>query len=288
MPTDEKITQLTAVTTIADADLFVTVQDVATTPVTRGETVTKIKQSIGTGWIPATGTWSYLSADAPTFVISVNADVTSQVGVGMRLRGVQSATTKYFIITAVGAYGGGVTLVTVYGGTDYTLANAQLVSPCYSPYKFPFGFPASQTKWTVSVSDTNKATKTTPAAATWYGDTGLTSTGPSISLPIGSWHVSYKCLVDTMDTTVTDYNIYSSLSTSASAESDTRFTSLVVQTVPSGSFKIWGTPYIEDDIDVTVKTVYYLVIKTTTSTADNIDIRGDVTPSLIKAVCAYL
>ena len=38
------------------------------------------------GWITATGTWTFSSADAPTYVISVNNDQTAIIGVGMRIK----------------------------------------------------------------------------------------------------------------------------------------------------------------------------------------------------------
>ncbi len=97
------------------------------------------------GWSPdITNTWSYSSADAPTFVISINADMTAVLSIGMRLRLTQT-TVKYFIVTAVGAYSGGNTLVSVYGGVDYTLANAAISTPYYSTAKAPIGFPMSLT-----------------------------------------------------------------------------------------------------------------------------------------------
>lgn len=134
------------------------------------------------GWIAGTGTWSYSSADSPTFVISVNANMTSTIGVGMRIKLTQT-TVKYFIVTAVGAYSGGATLITVYGGTDYTLANAAITSPYYSMMKCPIGFPLDALKWTVqtvaNASVTNQAARTAKTLGT-------------TQLPIGSWNINIK------------------------------------------------------------------------------------------------
>jgi len=239
------------------------------------------------GWITGIGTWSYSSADAPSFVISINADVTALISVGMRIKLTQT-TVKYFIVTAVGAYGGGATLVTVYGGTDYTLANAAITVPFYSSEKIPFGFPADPLKWTVSASSSSDCLKDTPTVSTWYGDTGLSATGPSLSIPIGAWRVDYKGLISSKDTTVVDFTIYSTLSTASNSESDSRFTAGVVLSAPSGSYTIFGPVFVQNNILLASKTTYYFNVKSNISTADNIRIRGDVVASTIKAVCAYL
>jgi hypothetical protein len=196
--------------------------------------------------------------------------------------------TKYGVVTKINNFSGGVTLFTIFGGTDFSLANATISSPSYSSVEAPFGFSGDKVKWSVIVYNNTRCQKTTPVANTWYGDTGLTSTGPSISVPIGLWEGFYKALVDTFDTTVTDYNIYITLSTGSSTESDKDNTSIVVLTVPSGTFKIWNTPSTPVRINISTKTTHYLNIMTTTSTSDNIDIRGDVLPTYIKLYCGYI
>ena len=106
----------------------------------------------GGNWTSDSNTWTFSSADSPTFVISVNADMTALITAGTQIQLTQSATVKYFIVTAVGAYSGGATLITVYGGTDYTLANSAITSPNYSYAKAPTGFPLSPAKWTVTTN----------------------------------------------------------------------------------------------------------------------------------------
>lgn len=224
-----------------------------------------------------------------TFVISVNADVTALIGVGDRIKLTQT-TTKYFGVQAVGSYSGGATLITVFGGTDYTLANAAITNPFYSHAKTPFGWPADPNKWAVLVSDSNRCQKVTPTQNVWYGGTGLSSPGPSIRVPIGCWYPSYKALLDTFDTTVTDYNIYATLSTANNTEADTDMTTLVVLTTPSGTYKIWNTPVMQRALPITVSAneTRYLNIKTSTTTSDNIDIRGDALPTILRLAWAYL
>lgn len=53
------------------------------------------------GWIPDTNTWSYSSVDGPTGVISINADVTSKIQLGSRLKYAQiQALTAYLPMDA--------------------------------------------------------------------------------------------------------------------------------------------------------------------------------------------
>ena len=48
---------------------------------------------------------------------------------------------KYALITAVAPYAAGVTPITIWGGTDYSLQNAAISNPYYATVSQPFGFP---------------------------------------------------------------------------------------------------------------------------------------------------
>lgn len=244
------------------------------------------------GWNPIFAVPTSGALGSPVFDITFNRDMTGILGLGDRIKVTQS-TDKYFIVVKVGSYSSGTTAISCYGGTDYTLvasSGTAITNPYFSHSKTPFGFPPDPLKWTVSVSDSNRNQKTTPTLSTWYGGSGLSSTGPSINIPIGAWRVEYRALVDEMDTAATDYNIWSTLSTANNSESDTDFTSIVILTAPSGAYKIWNTVFIGKHLTLTTKTTYYLNIRCTAAgtTPDSIDIRGDVVPTLIRAICAYL
>lgn len=230
------------------------------------------------GWVSSAG-WSYSSADSPTFVIATSSDLSGTIPVGARIKLTQT-TAKYFIVTAIDA-----TTITVYGGTDYTLANAAVTSPCWSPVKAPFGFPTSPAKWTVTTTDTNSCQKASPASGTWYGDTGLSSTGPSISIPIGVWHVRWEALVQTSRAAAGALEVYGSLSTSASSESDATMSTYQFVNSQTSLYTNQGR---ERQITAAAKTTYYLVTRTTTASQTVIGFRGDVNSTVIRAVCAYL
>lgn len=236
------------------------------------------------GWIPDTNTWSYSSADSPTFVISVNADMTGLIGVGNRIKLTQTSA-KYFIVTAVGTFSAGATLITVYGGTDYTLANAAITSPYFSKYRFPQGFPTDPDKWIVSLSDTSNRSQASPVANTWYNPGSL-----SISIPIGSWRVKYEAVGEVIKTVaaaeIIGYKL--TLSTANNSESDGGFTgrktsAMPVMTGATDRFSI----HREKFLTLAAKTSYFLNITTGASSTTSISIRGDDAPTVIKAVCAF-
>lgn len=89
------------------------------------------KVSNDTGWREVTDSWAYASATT----ITVPSDATAKYSVGDKLRLTQS-TVKYFYVTAVTT-----TVLTITGGTDYTLTNAAISDISYSKSATPSGFP---------------------------------------------------------------------------------------------------------------------------------------------------
>lgn len=244
------------------------------------------------GWMPGIGTWSYSSADSPTFVISINANVTAILSVGMRIKLTQT-TTKYFIITAIGSYSAGATLVTVYGGTDYTLANAAISNPYYSNARAPFGFSLDPTKWTVVTSNTSNCAKATPTAAVWYGNTDLSPTAPNISIPIGVWHIEYGLTLDMTATlaAVSTVGGRVTLSTASNSESDSAMSKSFATVFPIVTGGVLRVPFNLAPmkiLSVASKTTYYLNVYANVSVITSLNIRGDLFATLIRARCAYL
>lgn len=90
-----------------------------------------VKEAEASGWTVAPGTWTYASATT----INVPAGAASIYQVGDKIKLTQN-TVKYFYITAVAD-----TLLTVTGGSDYTVESATITSPYYSHQANPLGFP---------------------------------------------------------------------------------------------------------------------------------------------------
>lgn len=132
---DQKITALTAITTLTNDDLIPVVNDPAGTPVTNSITVGSVKTVLTPvdGWVPVTGTWTYASAS--TITIPTDGTTVYQKGIKIRLK--QGGGYKYYVGTTVAA-----TLITVLVNTDYTVANAAITDVSYSYIENPLGWPS--------------------------------------------------------------------------------------------------------------------------------------------------
>lgn len=232
------------------------------------------------GWIPSTATWSYSSEDSPVFVISINADVTGILQPGYRIKLTQ-ATTQYFIVHDVGEFSGGVTLVTVYGGTDYTLANAAITTPFYSPVKAPFGFSLDPAKWTVLVTDTSNLIQNTPTASVWYNLL-------TIVAPIGLWRAKTKGRAHVLISAgTTSLGVRTTLSTANNTESNTASTTNFAL---GGSGLTFVGNFISHEFVIAIasKTTLYLNLRTGTESCNSLAMRGDLLTTELILECAYL
>lgn len=232
------------------------------------------------GWNSGTGTWSYVSADSPSFVVDVPDADAALFSVGARLSLTQT-TEKFFIVTAKGSPSGGHTPCTIYGGTDYTLANSAITVPKWSNIKVPYGFPLDKAKWTVKATHNSNTTQSSPTANTWYNVT-------SISLPIGAWDVDYKCAAYAIRNS-TAIEQFVTLSTANNSESDNELTCWILnQGASSTTLGVLNGLFTQKQISVAAKTSYYLNMRTTQSSVTSIAVRGDVAITVLRAVCAYL
>lgn len=216
-----------------------------------------------------------------TFVISVNADVTATLCAGMRIKLTQT-TTKYFLVTAVGAYSAGATLVTVYGGTDYTLVNAAISSPYYSNIKCPFGFPMSPAKWTSQIAVYVSQSQSTPTTNTWY-NVG----NNSIAIPIGVWNVTIDVAIFGARNPATFISARGTLSTANNTESDADLTGLVSTKFPSGDVFSYANFHREKSLTLTSRTTYYVNISVY-DTATTLGHAGVRSPLIVRAISQYI
>jgi hypothetical protein len=86
---------------------------------------------INDGWVEVNSAWSY--ASATTITVPSGAASLYQIGDKIKLT---QATDKYYIVTVVAD-----ALLTVTGGTDYTVANSPIFRSYYSKADVPLGFP---------------------------------------------------------------------------------------------------------------------------------------------------
>ena len=243
------------------------------------------KQFYDDGWIPANETWTYASADDPTYTFTISAfDATAKYNAGMKVKLTQSTGgTKFAFITKVVFDDPGST-ITCYFGTEYNLENEAITAPYYSLVKAPFGFPLDPAKWSVIVEDVTLRTQATPTSGTWYNIGSM-----QISVPIGNWIFLYEVSLQASDTAGSDKNCPASitLSTANNSESSIKYTSYNAGLVPSSS-SLTQQNFRSFQLITASKTLYYLNAMVGVASLGNIYFRNDLTTMILQVVCAYL
>jgi len=110
---------------------YVSVEDGETTILNADITDSRSEIGSSNGWTNANESWAYASATT----ITVPAGATSRYVNGDRIKLTQT-TVKYFHVIGVAD-----TVLTVTGGSDYTVANAAITLNYYSHQANPVGFP---------------------------------------------------------------------------------------------------------------------------------------------------
>lgn len=233
-----------------------------------------------TGWVafPSSITLTYSSADDPTYVVSTSSDLSSYIQKGDRIKFTNNSTTFYGIVTAIDS-----TTMTLYGGTDYDVANSAITAPYFSHMKSPYGFPMDTTKWSVTTTDTSDRQQTSPSQNTWYNLGSV-----NIVIPIGSWKTSYQCAPSPLYNTSTSVNQYVTLSTANNSESDSDFTVFSYSSGASGNIRHDMPIFREKFLSLASKTTYYLNSKTDNASQTQLNLRNSIQKTIIRAVCAYL
>jgi hypothetical protein len=229
------------------------------------------------GWAAQAGAFAYVSADGPTFVMSSSVDLTAQVALGARVRLTQSATVKYFLVTAITA-----TQITLFGGTDYVLANVAISAVSFSAHKAPVGFPLDPAKWTVKNTQTSSAAQSSPGGGTWY------NLGGSLSIPIGAWQVYYQVTAQTGWSSGPSPDAISTLSTANNTENDKAW-SRYWRGDAVGGTNVATIPFTsEGQITLAAKATYFLNLQTTSPGCTGITSQAGFGYAIIRAVSAYL
>jgi len=236
------------------------------------------------GWISCGDEiWQYSSIDSPTSVVTINGDKTSKYSVGMRVRITQSLY-KYFIITAV-SYASLHTYLTLYGGTDYTVANNTISEPHYSTSKVPYGFPMSPAKWTVSLSDGTDRHQSSPAKNGYYNPGSL-----RISLPIGIWDVFFQVIAVSASSTGPYTDVYVGLSTSTTSFTNQSLRGRGYLRTASNGVQVFVAPIARrSTLAIASKTTYYVICMTDLDDQSVIGFNGASDASTeVLALCGYL
>lgn len=188
--------------------------------------------------------------------------------------------TEYGIVTDVTS-----TQITVFTGTNYSIPNMTLNSPHFSVEKAPQGFPLDKDKWVVSaVLNTNSTKGSGISTSSWYNTSGL-----FLSVPVGAWELSFSGTVQVSASSSVTYGKFT-LSTSTSSESDPTLTAFVGNQITGATTVLaFQTTGRRKMLTLSSRTTYYLLEGThTTAVPSTLGYRGDLTPVLVQAECAYL
>lgn len=235
----------------------------------------------GDGWQDTGEDWSFNAADAPSYTVTLSGDKTTKYYPGMRVKLTHSAAVKYFIITKA-TYSSPNTTLTLYGGTDYTLAASTITSVFYSREYAPAGFPTNPLKWTIETSDTSTYTQAAPTQNTWYN-------ALSFAIPVGAWDALYGCTVFTADNATRSGIINTTLSTTNNGETDSAFRTMSFFESNGGSnSSLYATVTRQKTIFLTTKTTHYLNFRNTDAGVSTNGIDGGQAPTIVRLRSAYI
>ncbi|MBA7540503.1 hypothetical protein ES705_32802 [subsurface metagenome] len=234
------------------------------------------------GWISASETWTLGLDPVATRIIIISGDVRNKYSLGMKFKLTQNSTVKYFFITKL-EYHAPNTWIWVYSGTNYTLEIKDIINNYYSFAKAPYGFPLEPTAWTVKVTDNITREQQNPVQNTWYNLGSI-----SITIPIGSFIVSYIVCFGSYKATATTITAKCTLSTANNSESDSEFTCRTDMGGASDTLFLRSIGFKSKTLNLATKTIYYINTNTTTTGMGYIYNINQHQTLIIKAVCAYL
>lgn len=191
---DKRISELAALTTPAAGDLIPIVDVSEADTALKNKALLYSKLMPADGWIPVSSTWKY--ASATTITVPSGAASIYKVGQGIKLT---QTTVKYFYIVAVAN-----TLLTITGGSDYTLTNAAISAISYTntpgtAIGFPVWFNYEQTlTWSGTAPTTPSKSESyfkidanacTVNVSYVFTDAGSSITGCTLILPVYAYSI---------------------------------------------------------------------------------------------------
>ena len=153
----------------------------------------------------------------------------------------------------------------------------------YATEQVPYGFPSSRGKWSILTHIKLNINTPTPATTTWYsGVPGGYAMG--ISIPVGSWQVSYAAAFQMSRGTVADLYGGVTLSASSTTSTDPELDS----SIASNGTLLRTLLSKSKVITVSSATLYYLIYQTQTAALSNLYVVGSDSTIVIAADNAYL
>lgn len=201
---------------------------------------------------------------------------------GTQASGLISSTLDYGIVQAA-TFSTNTTLTVQVpeGCTIPTSGGVSAVS--YSSVKAPYGFPSDIGKWQIQSVSKTTLVVATPVSGTWYRGSGTDSW--RITVPIGSWVLSYRTPLYVDRAAAAVVTAYSTLSTTTSTETDTRLTSFITANPVTVLSSQAGQ---SASVSVGAQTNYNALFKTASASMTNIDMSNQLGAGIITAENGYL
>lgn len=241
------------------------------------------------GWLPTGETWTYSSVDNPTGLITISGDKRVKYSLGMKIKFTNNSNIIYGFITKISYSSPNTTLTFIHEinpGTNkalHIMTNSAITNNYYSIVKSPYGFPASEDKWSIKLTDTTARAQSSPSLETWYNLAGI-----NITAPLGLWKVLYSVSIASTASSSIVCSTQTTLSTTNHSASDNSTTRLF----EGGPATQFGFNSVECNrpalLDLVAKTTYYFNIRTAASGISNIYEGNNGQPLIIKFICAYL
>lgn len=237
----------------------------------------KLDANLQGGWFDPSGAWSFSSYDSTHKTGVITVPSTDPSAIGQKVKFTNNSATQFGIIT-----GSTSTTRTIYFGTDYSLTNSAITANFYSPHKAPSGFPLDTAKWTVRITSANDRA---------ISGTSFATLTDAITVPIGSWRLSMKVSIWCDITSTSTRQGYVTLSSNASTETNPDITAAAQFQGSSAATALadGSLATTNDDVSVTTATTFTLMGKISATAGTAFSVFGStVTPTVLKAVCAYL
>jgi hypothetical protein len=181
---------------------------------------------------------------------------------------------KKFLITDI-SYSAPNTTLTLYGGTDFALANAIISNPYFSIVQQPYKFNRNPDKWSVILEDYIDKAQATPTQNVWYSQL-------SVYFPIGKWKIQGNFSAYCYTVGVTS-NMEVAISASNSSSTNLKLAKMTQNSLDG------ETPvFIESYIVLTVKTQHFIIIRTRATGMGSINILSSYSPLIVKATSVYI
>lgn len=221
------------------------------------------QQAAGTNDLTATNSVGYTSGRSP-YCTDAN--------------GVAAGTYDYPIVTKVAT-----TVATVQYPEGCAIPTSGGISTVdYSGVKSPFGMPVDSGRWALYTLNRVNTSQSSAVVSTWYNIASF-----YLTVPTGNWSLSALIPAVNNQAATGGINIYTTLSTSASSESDRNF-SVGNNVNASSTSQISYSSQVSGLVTATAQTPYYGNIRTTNGTSITLYLDGATTGALITAIPAYL